>query len=126
MCPTKTNVRAVLQFRLKPNIDQFITPATSFLPQFLSLQSTHHQFLAINLVHFLANNLLNILKNSQTQRQKRIHARHRFMYVASTNQKLSISRNLASWCLLQSSSKKLCHSHIFLLYININGNNDSV
>ena len=39
--PAETNLSTVLQFRLKPNINQLVTPAPSLLPCFFTLQCAH-------------------------------------------------------------------------------------
>ena len=63
MRPAETDLSAVLQTRLKPNINQLVAPASSLLPQVLALQRAHHQFLAVNFIHFFADNLLDILNH---------------------------------------------------------------
>ena len=92
--PAKADFGAILQVRLEPHIHQLIAPAASLLPELLALQGAHQQFLAVDAVHFFADNLLDILEHGQAQRRVGIDAGHRLVHVASANQQLGVVRHL--------------------------------
>ena len=105
MCPAKADLSAILQVRLEPHIHQLIAPAASLLPKLLALQGAHQQFLAADAVHFLADNLLDILQHGEAQRRIGIDASHRLVHIASANQQLGVVRHFIGRGLFAGTGK---------------------
>ena len=88
--------------------------STGPLPVFevVFITGGEYDFLSADRVHFLANDVLNVVEHAQPERQERVHAGHFFVDVSGTDEELCVFRHFVFRCLTARLGKKLGLPHV--------------